>query len=100
MTRLGIKEVFQLSQGLDVAIVSVGNRSPNSTMNRFSLLSRDDVASLERAGAVGDVLCRFIDAEGEVIDHPVNKRVIAADPAKLRSARKVILSPGGWAKAP
>jgi DNA-binding transcriptional regulator LsrR (DeoR family) len=47
---------------------------------------------------VGDVLCRFIDADGNIIDHPVNDRVVAVDPRDLRGARKLVLASGGWQK--
>ena len=43
-------------------------------------------------------MCRFIDGEGNIIDHPINERVIAFDPLELRSARKIVLASGGWEK--
>ena len=56
------------------------------------------MASLERAGAVGDVLCHFVDADGQVIDNPVNERVVAVHPYQLRRVRNVVLASGGWNK--
>ena len=94
----GLEDIFRHAQKLDLAIVSVGDLSPNSTLSRYGLLDREDVGSLVRSGAVGDLLCRFIDATGKVLDHPLNDRVIAASPAMLRSARKIVLSSGGWEK--
>ena len=99
MTHPGIREVFAHSQRLDLALISVGDLSPDSTLATFHLLDRGEIASLERAGAIGDILCRFIDAEGKVLDHPINDRVIAADPRDLRSARRIVLASGGWSKA-
>ena len=52
----GMEDVFAQAGRLDVALVSVGELSPNSTLVRYNLLSREDVASLARAGAVGDSL--------------------------------------------
>ena len=95
----GIREVFEHSQRLDLALLSVGDLSPESTLSTFRLLERGEIASLERAGAIGDILCRFINAKGQVLDHPVNDRVIAADPRDLRSARRIVLASGGWNKA-
>ena len=66
---------------------------------RYNLLGKDDVGSLIRAGAVGDILCRFIDAEGKLLDHPLNDCVISVDPALLRRSRRIVLSSGGWEKA-
>ena len=95
----GIDDIFKHAEKLDLAIVSVGDVSPHSTLSRYNLLSRDDIDSLTRAGAVGDVLCRFVDAEGVVIQHPLNDRVISAEPRMLRAARRLVLSSGGWGKA-
>lgn len=95
----GMEDVFTQAGRLDVALVSVGELSPNSTLVRYNLLSQEDVGSLARAGAVGDILCRFIDADGRMLDHPLNDRVISADPTLLRRSRRVVLSSGGWEKA-
>jgi DNA-binding transcriptional regulator LsrR (DeoR family) len=95
----GLEEIFRRAENLDLAIVSVGDLSPNSTLNKYGLLDRADMASLLKAGAVGDILCRFIDADGNVLDHPLNDRVISADPKMLRRARRIVLSSGGWEKA-
>jgi DNA-binding transcriptional regulator LsrR (DeoR family) len=100
MSHPGIKDVFDHSKRLDLAILSVGDMAPGSTLVTYELLKRSEMASLQRAGAVGDILCRFIDAEGRVLDHPVNNRVIAADPRDLRSAKRLVLASGGRHKAP
>lgn len=98
MEHTGMREILRRATQLDMAIVSVGDLSPGSTFARYGLLERSELASLEAAGAVGDVLCRFIDAEGRIINHPVNDRVIAVDPRNLNSARRLVLASGGWHK--
>ena len=94
----GLREVFDRAKSLDVAVVSTSDLSPHSTVVEYGLLSREEVASLERAGAVGDVLCHFVDAEGQLVDHPVNERVVAVHPHDLRGARNLVLAAGGWQK--
>lgn len=94
----GIAEVMDRARRLDLAVVSTGDLSPESIFARYGLLSQDEIISLGRAGAIGDVLCRFIDADGAVVDHPVNDRVLAVHPSDLRSAREVVLASGGWSK--
>ena len=94
----GIAEVFARARSLDMAVVSVGDLTPHSVFSEYGLLTRDEIASLEHAGAVGDLLCHFIDADGNVIDHPVNDRVIAVNPTTLRGTRQIVLASGGWHK--
>ncbi len=94
----GIAEVFRRTDRMDLAILSVGDFTRDSTFVHYGLLERADLDSLERAGAVGDILCRFIDEEGRVLDHPVNDRVLAVDPRRLVDARRTVLASGGWSK--
>jgi DNA-binding transcriptional regulator LsrR (DeoR family) len=94
----GIAEVFARARSLDMAVVSVGDLTPHSVFSEYGLLTRDEIASLKDAGAVGDLLCHFIDADGNVIDHPVNDRVIAVNPTSLRGTRHIVLASGGWHK--
>lgn len=98
LTHPGIREVFRRSQNLDVAIVSVGDLSPSSTFVSYGLLDKEEMVSLQKAGAIGDILCRFIDADGVIVDHDVNRRVVAVDPRTLRTSRKIVLASGGWHK--
>jgi DNA-binding transcriptional regulator LsrR (DeoR family) len=55
--------------------------------------------SLAAAGAVGDVLCHFVDADGCVVDHPVNRRVVAVGLEDLRKVPRIVLAAGGRRKA-
>jgi DNA-binding transcriptional regulator LsrR (DeoR family) len=98
LAHTGIREVFMQARSLDMAIVSVGVLTPHSAFVEYGLLSKDEIASLHAAGAVGDVLCNFIDEHGKVIDHPVNDRVIAVKPEQLSAARNMVLVSGGWDK--
>ena len=93
-----MQEILQRASRLDIALLSVGELSPLSTVAEYGLLERDELAALERQGAVGDVLCRFIDIDGNIIDHPVNERVVAVDPRDLKGTRKLVLASGGWQK--
>lgn len=94
----GLAEVFARAQKLDIAVVSAGDLTSNSVFSQYGLLTSDEIASLVAAGAVGDVLCHFIDAEGNIIDHPVNERVIAVNPLSLRGTRHIVLASGGLQK--
>ncbi len=98
MAHSGIAEIFSRARSLDMAIVSVGALTPNSVFYEYGLLTRPEIASLEAAGAVGDVLCHFVDEEGRIVRHPVNDRVLAVNPADLHTPRSVVLVSGGWHK--
>jgi len=86
------------AQALDMALVSVGDASADATLFRTGLIGRAELPGLLAAGAVGDVLCRFIDARGRLVNHPINRRVMAVDLATLRQARTVVIASGGRRK--
>ncbi len=96
MSHPGIAEVFARARSLDMAILSVGDLTPHSVFSEYGLLTREEIASLE--AAVGDVLCHFIDADVNLVDHPVNERVLAVNPLDLRGTRNIVLASGGWHK--
>ena len=50
---------------------------------------------LTSVGAVGDVLGRFLDAEGRSIDHPIDSRTIGVDLDTVRSIPEKILAAAG-----
>ncbi len=79
-----------------MALVSVSDISKQASIFRRGVLSWDEGQSLKDAG--GDVLCRFVDAEGNVIDHPVNRRAMSINPAEIRKVPKVVSSSGGVGK--
>ena len=95
----GLSELLERARTVDLAIVSVGDVREDATLFREGLLPRTAVRSLVAAGAVGDVLCHFVDAAGRIVDHPVNERVIAVAPVDLRKVPKVVVAAGGRRKA-
>ena len=95
----GLGEIFDLGRALDVVVMSVGGMGPENTSYRFGYFSEADRRSLLAAGAVGDLLYRFFDIDGVVLDHPVNDRVMAMPVDDMLQAPVRILTSGGPGKA-
>ena len=55
---------------------------------------------LAATGAVGDIMGYFLDADGSLIDHPINERVLGIDLSDLDKLPNVIVAAGGIAKVP
>lgn len=94
----GINQIFDLADSLDVAIVSAGGITKLTTSYRLGHVSEVERKSLIAAGAVGDILYHFINAEGQIVDHPVNKRAISVGIERLRKATDRVLISGGEEK--
>jgi DNA-binding transcriptional regulator LsrR (DeoR family) len=92
------RETFQRLAAIDVALMSVGDLSRRSLLIRYGLPRDVTVDSLRDSGAVGDIMGTFLDAAGEPIRHPVNRRVIALPIDMLRKIDTVIVASGGLNK--
>lgn len=94
-----VRDVFERGSRVDLALLSVGELMGNNTIKQVGLISSDEAASLAAAGAVGDICVHWINAQGQVIDHPLNQRVVALPPARLQGIASVIIASGGPNKA-
>jgi DNA-binding transcriptional regulator LsrR (DeoR family) len=94
----GLSDLRRRASRVHLALVSVGDVSEQATLFREGLLPRAELASLIDAGAVGDLLCHFLDAHGHGIDHPVERRVVALDLDDLRRVPRIVIASGGQRK--
>jgi DNA-binding transcriptional regulator LsrR (DeoR family) len=94
-----LHDLLERARRVELALVSVGDVSENATLFREGLLPRSELTSLQRCGAVGDVLCQFVDCNGRVVDHPVSRRVIAVGLDDLRRVPTIVIAAGGRRKA-
>jgi DNA-binding transcriptional regulator LsrR (DeoR family) len=94
-----IAETLALAARADVAIVGLGVPSPDAVLLRDgSILNAEDLAALRRAGAVGDIVLRYIDADGHPLDLTLNERIIGLTLAQLMHIPRVIGVAGGEQK--
>jgi DNA-binding transcriptional regulator LsrR (DeoR family) len=82
-------------RGVDIAVLVAGDVSERSLSIRYGLPQDVTIPDLLAAGAVGDVLGRFLDRDGREIDHPINRRVSSISLDTLRSLKKVVLAAAG-----
>jgi DNA-binding transcriptional regulator LsrR (DeoR family) len=96
--RCGLKDVFRQAEKMDIAVLSLGMSSPASTTFQVKFFTDEDRLSLERAGSVGDALFNFYNARGELVDHPINKRVISVPLDIIRRVPRRVIAAGGGEK--
>ena len=97
--RCGLDQVFRTAERSDVALLSCGSLGSLNTSYRVGHLSEAERQSLIEAGAAGDVLYNFVDREGAVIDHPINRRAMSVRLERLREVNERVLVSGGADKA-
>ena len=95
-----IAQVLEEARRADLGLLSCGDLSPRSQLFSGAQVRLDETAGLKEAGAVGDILGTFLDADGLPVDHSLNRRVMALRPSELRALPNVVLASGGSFKVP
>ena len=94
-----ISEVLTLAAHADVAVVGLGVPTAASVLLRDGrIITPADLEALERAGAVGDVLLRYIGAEGTPVDLELDQRIVGLTLEQLAAIPRVIGVAGGVVK--
>jgi deoxyribonucleoside regulator len=79
-----IREVMQNLRRADLALVGVGTLE-NSVFLERGVLGPPDIRELKAAGAVGEILGRFYDAEGRECPTPYRERVVSLELEALKN---------------
>jgi DNA-binding transcriptional regulator LsrR (DeoR family) len=94
-----ISEVLKLAASADLAVVGLGVPTPDSVLIRDgTIVTPADLAALEAAGAMGDVILRYVDAEGRPLPLTLNERIIGLTLEQLRRIPRVMAVAGGHVK--
>ncbi len=92
-----ISEALALAAKADIILVGIGKPTVNSIL-RQSGLTELEINQLQDNGAVGDIVFRFFDANGQPIDHEINDRIIGLNLDQLKGIPRVIGVAGGLEK--
>ncbi len=95
-----IQRVTQHFKQIDLALVGVGTVDHEySSLLRAGYLNEEQLESLRRAGAVGDVCAIHIDQNGHLVDTPLTRCIVGIEPDDLRRIPVRIGVAGGQSKA-
>ena len=98
MAQKGLKDVFALARAAKLHIVGIGEVGPKAHMLATGTITAEEFRQLERAGAVGEVLGQFLDAQGRPVEADINQRAVAVQLAEIKGTRIVAIA-GGRTKA-
>ncbi len=83
------RNVVDLAEQADVTFVGIGTIDTDAALLRDGFVKADEIRSLMRAGAVGEIIGWAYDANGQLIDGLTNDRVLSV-PLQSPAKRKVI----------
>lgn len=93
-----VAAVLAQAAAASVFLYSAGVADSDSVLVHSGYLSADDVTALVRKGAVGDVLGRYIDSHGRIVDEGLDERTVGLGLDRLRSASTAIAVIAGSSK--
>ena len=93
-----VADVLDRAAAASAYLYSAGVADATSVLVESGYLTPDDVAELVRKGAVGDVVGRYIDANGHIVDPGLDERTVGLGHDELRSAATAIFVVAGASK--
>lgn len=93
-----VADVLDLAGTASAYLYSAGIADATSVLVESGYLTAEDVAELVRRGAVGDVVGRYIDAGGSIVDSGLDERTVGLGLDELRSAETAIFVVAGISK--
>jgi deoxyribonucleoside regulator len=93
-----VADVLARAGAASAYLYSAGVADASSVLVDSGYLTPDDVTELVRKGAVGDVVGRYIDADGNIVDPGLDERTVGLGLDELRSAATAIFVVAGSSK--
>lgn len=90
-----VERVLDLAEQAEVVCFSMGPITNESVLFASGYLEESDLARLKAAGAVGDILGRFVDAQGMIVDAILDDRTVGLRIDRLRTKQRSIGVVGG-----
>src|ERR1700751_5145503 len=97
MSQRIVQETLALAEKANFYLISVGECDERAFLFENRYLLAQELNELRIAGAVGDTMGKFFNAQGEVVSSDLNDRTLAIDLEALRK-HEVILLCGGRSK--
>lgn len=90
LNETSVNEILHMVQLSSLSVVGIGSMTDNATIVKSGILSKSDFLYLKMKNAVGDILCHFIDKDGNLVDTSVEHRLIGTSLSTLRKLNNVI----------
>ncbi|WP_425072040.1 sugar-binding transcriptional regulator [Sagittula sp. S175] len=87
LNQRGVDEVFRMAQSATLKVVGIGTVDPDAQLVTSRMIEPSEIEEIARAGAQGEMLGDFFDAEGHVVETTLSARTLAVgyDPDREES---------------
>ncbi len=93
-----IKDVLEMQKSLDLAIISIGSVSLNSSILKNLKFRKEVLEDIKSKGGVGDICLRFFDRNGNKIKASFDDRIIGIDLEDFKKNKVKVCVSGGLEK--
>lgn len=95
----GLNETLDMARRASLVVFSIGSLTEEATMLQLGYVNPTEKEFLSRRGAVADIACRWIDADGKPVELPPTIHPIGISLDELQTIPDRILVAGGSSKA-
>ena len=90
-----VRQVFDMAQEASMAFLGIGTIADDTLWGRAGLFSEDVIVELEKLNAVGDIMSRYYDGSGRMVQSSLCQRVVGIPIEQLQSIKRRIGVAGG-----
>lgn len=77
LSQNGVREVFDMAETAPLKIVGIGTVEPDTQLVTSGMIERAEIEQIRAAGAVGEMLGHFFDADGQALETTLTSRTLA-----------------------
>ncbi len=88
------QNITKQTDNADVIFIGIGSIDDNSPIVKDRFIDNKESESLRKVGVVGEILGRFIDEQGHVVDHQINKTVTSYDVRNNKNQNVIAIASG------
>lgn len=85
-----VKQILDMVTLSQLTVVGIGGMNENATILTNGMLTHNDFLLLSMKGAVGDILCHFIDKDGKPVSSDIEGRLISTSLDTMKSLENTI----------
>jgi DNA-binding transcriptional regulator LsrR (DeoR family) len=94
LAQKGLKDVFSLARAAELYVVGIGEIGAHAHMLATGMITDRELREVKQAGAVGEVLGRFLDKNGRAVAAELNDRAVAIKFEEIKGKPVVAIAGG------
>ena len=79
-----ISKVLQMAENADIALIGIGSMQKDSSILKAGIRTEEEYTELIQKGAVGEIVGRIYDKEGQVVDEDLRRKMIGISTQQIK----------------